>query len=258
MNKAIYFPILLILFTLNSWGQASQLEYYQLRTYLLDTEAQELRTDEYLSKSYLPALKRQGISNIGVFKPRSIDSLNPRSIQVLIPLTNISQLETLEDKLQQDKVYIASGKDFLDAPYDSPPYERAQSILLRAFVDMPKMRPSSLKGPRKDRVYELRSYESATEAKYRNKVAMFNEGGEVVLFEDLGFNAVFYAEVLSGAHMPNLMYMTTFENKGSRDAHWKSFTDSPVWHKLKADPGYQNNVSKNDTRFLYPTEYSDY
>src|SRR5690606_27220457 len=189
-------------------------------------------------------------------KPRSIDSLNPRSIRVLIPLTSISQLETLEDKLQQDKIHITSGKDFLDAPYDSPPYDQVQSILLKAFVDMPKIRPSSLTRPRKNRVYELRSYESATEAKYRNKVAMFNEGGEVVLFEELGFNAVFYAEVLSGAHMPNLMYMTTFEDRESRDMHWKSFADSPVWHKLKTDPGYQNNVSKNDTRFLYPTEYS--
>src|SRR5690606_13144012 len=112
--------------------------------------AQELRTDEYLSKSYLPALKRQGISNIGVFKPITIDSLNPRSIRVLIPLTSISQLETLEDKLQHDKIYIASGKDFLDAPYDSPPYNRTQSILLRAFMDMPKMHPSSLTGHRKD------------------------------------------------------------------------------------------------------------
>src|SRR5690606_313143 len=121
MNKAILFPVLLIFFTSTSWGQVPQLEYYQLKTYLLDTEAQELRTDEYLSKSYLPALKRQGISNIGVFKPITIDSLNPRSIRVLIPLTSISQLETLEDKLQHDKIYIASGKDFLDAPYDSPP-----------------------------------------------------------------------------------------------------------------------------------------
>jgi hypothetical protein len=33
---------------------------------------------------------------------------------------------------------------------------------------------------------------------------------------------VFYAEVLSGLRMPNLMYMTSFENKEDRDAHWKT------------------------------------
>jgi hypothetical protein len=36
-------------------------------------------------------------------------------------------------------------------------------------------------------------------------------GGEVPLFVRLGFNAVFYGEVIVGSHMPNLMYMTTFE-----------------------------------------------
>lgn len=258
MFTKFYLPILLFLFTLSTWGQANQREYYQLKTYLLDSEEQEQKTDQYLSEALLPALKRLHIKNVGVFKPRTIDSLNPRSIKVLIPMKAISDLETLDSKLNKDKAYMAAAKSFLDAPYKNPPYGRVESIILKAFVDMPKMKASPLAGPRKDRIYELRSYESATEAKYINKVDMFNKGGEVALFEDLGFNAVFYGEVLSGATMPNLMYMTTFENQASRDAHWKSFSDSPVWNKLKSDPNYQNNVSKNVTRFYYPTEYSDY
>lgn len=258
MQKALYLPLLLLLFTISTWGQAQQREYYQLKTYLLDTEEQEKSTDKYLSEALLPTLKKLNIKNVGVFKPRTIDSLNPRSIKVLIPMKGIADLETIETKLQKDKVYMASAKDFLDAPFKNPPYARVESVLIKAFIDMPKMKPSPLNGPRKDRIYELRSYESATEAKYINKVDMFNKGGEVSLFKDLGFNAVFYGEVLSGANMPNLMYMTTFENQASRDAHWKSFSNSPVWNKLKVKPMYQNNVSKNDTRFFYPTEYSDY
>lgn len=250
--------VLLLLFTLNTYSQADQQEYYQLKTYLLDTEEQERSTDHYLSKAFLPALKKLNIKNVGVFKPRTIDTLNPRSIKVLIPMKEMADLEKMETELQNDNIYMAAAKDFLDAPYNNPPYSRVESILLKAFVEMPKMKPSPLGGPRKDRIYELRSYESATEAKYINKVAMFNKGGEVSLFDSLGFNAVFYGEVMSGATMPNLMYMTTFENKASRDAHWKSFSDSPVWIKLKSDPNYQNNVSKNVTRFFYPTEYSDY
>ena len=106
--------------------------------------------------------------------------------------------------------------------------------------------------------YELRSYEAPTEEYYKRKVDMFNAGGEVILFDRLGFNAVFYAEVLSGPTMPNLMYMTTHENQETRDANWKNFVDSPEWTKLKVMPKYQNTVSKNVTLFLYPTEYSDY
>jgi len=58
--------------------------------------------------------------------------------------------------------------------------------------------------------------------------------------------------------MPNLMYMTTFDNKESRDAHWDTFEKSPVWKKLSSLPEYQNNVSHIDITFLYPTSYSDY
>jgi hypothetical protein len=86
---------------------------------------------------------------------------------------------------------------------------------------------------------------------------MFNDGGEVPLFVRLGFNAVFYGEVIAGSHQPNLMYMTTFENKASRDEHWKAFSNDAEWNKLKVNPEYQNNVSKNTSFFLYPTEYSD-
>ena len=87
---------------------------------------------------------------------------------------------------------------------------------------------------------------------------MFNEGGEITLFKRLNFNSVFYASVFAGAHMPNLMYMTSFENMADRDAHWKDFSAAPEWKKLSGLPEYQNNVSKIDDIFLHATAYSDY
>jgi hypothetical protein len=87
---------------------------------------------------------------------------------------------------------------------------------------------------------------------------MFNDGNEVALFKRLGFNAVFYAEVLAGSHMPNLMYMTTFNDKADRDRHWTAFSSDPEWKTLVATPEYQHNVSKADILFLHPTVYSDF
>jgi hypothetical protein len=87
---------------------------------------------------------------------------------------------------------------------------------------------------------------------------MFNAGGEVTLFDRLQFNSVFYAEVISGSKMPNLMYMTTFSDLESHDAHWDAFRNAPEWLELKDQPKYQNNVSHADIMLLYPTEYSDY
>ena len=179
-------------------------------------------------------------------------------IYILIPFKSLTEFERMEAMLAVDKTHLSAGSDYLTASYDNPPYERINSVLLRAFPDMPELKPTTVEGPRSERVYELRSYESPTEATYRNKVAMFNEGGEVELFENLGFNAVFYAEVISGDRMPNLMYMTTFPNMDKRNESWKDFGDSPRWKEISSMEKYQNNMNKLDSFLLYPTEYSDY
>ena len=244
---------LLCAYTVSSQSQ----EFYQLKVYSFDSEAQEKTTDDFLKNAFKPALKQLGIENIGVFKTKTTD-LDDKKTYVLIPFTSLVQFQLIEDALSDNNTYNSNGKTYLKASHDKPPYERIESTLMKAFIDMPKMQASKLDGPREDRIYELRSYEAATEELYKRKVDMFNAGGEIKLFDRLGFNAVFYAEVLSGANMPNLMYMTTHANQETRDANWKAFVDSPEWNKLKVMPKYQNTVSRNDTRLLYPTEYSDY
>jgi len=239
-------------------AQDEKREFYQLKVYTLKDEKQEGIMDAYLKDAYLPALKRANIDDVGVFKLRPSNYQMANKIYILIPFESLEQFSTLEDVLAQDKSYLSAGMPYIKAKYDEPPYERINSTLMKAFPEMPMMRASKVEGPKKDRVYELRSYESPTEATYKNKVDMFNAGGEVELFESLGFNAVFYAEVLSGDRMPNLMYMTTFPNMKKRDELWEAFSSSPVWNKIKTDPQYQNNMNKLDKWFLYPTEYSDY
>jgi NIPSNAP len=63
--------------------------------------------------------------------------------------------------------------------------------------------------------------------------------------------------VVFGSHMPNLMYMTSFDNMAAREAHWKSFGNDPEWKKLSALPEYQDNVSHINIEFLHATAYSD-
>lgn len=248
--------VLSIVFTIQAKSQTQ--EFYQLKIYSFDTETQENLTDHYLENAFMPALRNLDILNVGVFKPRPTDSITPKKTYVLIPFNSLEQFQLIDDALSKSEVYRTNGRAYLEAPFDKAPYSRIESVLMKAFIDMPKMQASKLDGPRKDRIYELRSYEGPTEELYKTKVEMFNAGGEVELFDQLGFNAVFYAEVLSGANMPNLMYMTTHANQEARDANWKAFSNSPVWSKLKVLPKYQNTVSKNVKLFLYPTGYSDY
>ena len=250
--------VLFLAITFAVFAQNSSQQYYQLKIYSFDSDKQMATTDTYLKDAFIPALKKLDIGPIGVFKPRPTDSTTLKKTYVLIPFNSLVQFGLLEDALLSDESHNKNGKSYLEATHDNAPYQRIQTILMKAFVEMPKMKASPLDGPRKDRIYELRSYEAATEDLYKKKVDMFNAGGEVTLFERLGFNAVFYAEVLAGAQMPNLMYMTTHANQEARDANWKNFVDSPEWNILKVMPKYQNTVSRNEQTFLYTTAYSDY
>lgn len=239
-------------------GFAPRQEFYSIRVYQLKNAEQETRVDTYLQTALLPALHRRGITDIGVFKPVGNDTAAVRRIYVLIPLKSLEEYTGLSAALLKDARYLADGKDYLDAPHDNPPYIRIESILLQAFPDMPHhAAPGALQGAPAERIYELRSYEGPTEKYFENKVQMFNAGGEIPLFDRLGFHAVFYASVLAGSHMPNLMYMTSFDNMASREQHWKTFGADSVWKKLVASPQYQHNVSRNDIVFLHPAPYSD-
>ena len=260
-NHKNYFPLLSCLLVLTlaiasaGYGQSSTRYYYQLRTYLLKTDSQEARLDKFLETAYLPAMHRAGIKKVGVFKPIIQDSV--RRLYVFIPFQTLQQFAQLDKILAKDKQYLTEGKDYLDAAYNNVPYYRMEVILLQAFEGMPRPAAPQLNGPKEERVYELRSYEGPTEKYYANKVQMFNKG-EVELFKKLGFNALFYGEVLAGSKMPNLMYMTCFDNKASRDEHWKTFSADPEWKRMSALPEYQYNVSKNTQFFLAPASYSDF
>ena len=196
--------VILLLFCCTCFDASAQAsgknrEYYQLMTYRFSTTAQEQSIDGYLEKALIPALHRKSIKQVGVFKPIANDTSVLKIIYVLIPSNKIEALAALSTQLLKDKEYLQAGKEYLDAFNTNPPYQRMESTLMYAFAMAPKLILPKLSGPKADRVYELRSYESATEKLYRNKVKMFNEGGEVVLFDRLQFNAIFYAEVISGS-----------------------------------------------------------
>jgi len=232
-------------------------QYYEIRVYRI-TPDKEARVDSYLRDAYLPALHRAGIAKVGVFRPVEKDTAYGKLVYLFIPFNTVEQYLELTGKLEKDQVYVKAGKDFIDAPYNDPPFSRYESILLKAFAFMPQFKAPGHSTPPSERIYELRDYESATDLKAVKKIHMFNEGGEMKLFERLGFNAVFYGEVLMGSKRPNLMYMITFPNQASREEHWTAFRNDPEWKKISGLEEYKNTVSKVKNFFLHPTSYSDF
>lgn len=258
MNKkllALCLALCCIYLAVPAFSQKSKGSFYQLKVYQLKDKEGEAKLDTYLQQAYLPAVHRAGIAKVGVFK--TAPDAAEQKIFVLVPFKSVEDFVKLEKKLDKDKQYITAAQDYINAAPKTPPYVRFESILMEAFSGMPNLRAPQLQGPRTERIYELRSYEAATEKLHLNKVAMFNNG-EIQLFDKLGFNAVFYGRVLAGSRLPNLMYMTSFENKAARDAHWQTFGNDPEWKKMSADPQYANNFLRMDSYLLHPASYSDY
>lgn len=254
------FILSLLLVTLVSWNMESKSarEFYQLTVYKYSTAEQEKVLDNYLEKALLPAYHRMGIKQVGVFKNLANDTVAVKLLYVFLPLKSFDMAAKISDNLLKDREYQSAGDNYINTVYTNPPYTRMETILLKAFSLAPVMQLPVLNSAKKERVYELRSYESVSEKLYQKKVHMFNEGDEIGLFKRLNFNAVFYSEVIAGSKMPNLMYMTCFENMEDRDAHWKNFVNDDQWKKLSAMPEYKNLVSKNEINFLRPADYSDF
>lgn len=233
-------------------------EYYELRIYHIANKSQEDRVDTFLKDVYIPALHRAGILKVGVFKPVESDTAFGKRIYVLIPFRTADQYFRLPDILVNDRVYSEAGKSFLEAPYNDPPFIRFESILMKAFTEMPEAVAPKFTTPVGERIYQLRDYGSATEAKAMKKIEMFNQGGEIKLFHKLGFNVVFFGEVLAGSIKPNLMYMTSFSDTISNNQLWKTFVASQEWKILSGMEEYSNTVSRIHNFLLHPTAYSEF
>jgi len=231
--------------------------YYQIRIYHFKTAQQQAALSQYFKDALKPALARAGSWGTGFYQTLDDDTAD-RRFYVLITFPRKHRLDKLEDRLKNDKRYQQEARTFMEAAYDLAPYSRLELVTLLAFRHWRIPGTVDLPGHKTDHIYELRSYESPTQKYHESKIKMFEDGGEVYLFSRLKFNAVFYGDVLQGNHMPNLMYMTAFENRAERDKHWDAFFHSPEWLALNADHQYDHNVSRADIIFLRATDYSDF
>ncbi len=257
ISGAALLLLIIISLPIHCNAKGPQREFYAIKIYHLKNHSQQEQTSQYLKEAYLPALHRMGIQHVGVFEPVKNDSSYGKLIYVLIPFRSLTALTSLNQQLEKDRKFKQDGSDYLNAAYNEPPYERIETIILEAFPEHPVLTLPKLNNPPSDRIYELRSYENPTEELSRSKIDMFNYGAELSIFKKLNFNAVFYGEVLAGPKMPNLMYLTTYEDMKSRDAHWKAFSNDPKWKELVGMKKYQHNVSHADIIFLHPADYSD-
>ncbi len=230
-------------------------QYFSLTEYQGIVPDRIAEFDDYFEKAVIPALNRKGIDVVGVFQRAKPNDDGTTSLFVLVPLSSPSQLPNLLSELAGDSEFIADGQSFLETDHKKPPYVRARSEMLLAFDCFPKVKIPTQKSAGKDRLFELRVYESPTDLLGHLKVEMFNSG-EVPIFLDCGIQPVFMGQAFVGDKLPNLTYMTVYDNAEQRDECWKKFQKHPDWQVLKGVKKYEGTVSKIHKTDLLPRPYS--
>jgi hypothetical protein len=235
-------------------AQGAPREIYELRVYEMQTGNRKAVLHDYLEKACLPAWNRLGVRPVGVFTV--ISGANEFNLYVLIPHPDLPSVLAAPAKLAADVEYQKAAAPYLSAPLDNPAYVRYETSLLWAFSQMPRVRVPAETAGNKPRIFELRIYESHSEAAALKKIAMFNEGGEIGIFDRVGVRGVFFGQTLVGPRQPNLVYMTVHQDMAAREKAWEAFGNSPDWKTLRADPAFANTVSTRSIMFLRPTAYS--
>src|SRR6201999_3672852 len=230
---------------------SSAREYYQIRRYQLQAGPQTQIAESYFGDALIPALTRMGMGPIGVFK---LDyGPETPAFYVLIPGPSIDELATIELRLVKDADFMKAAEPFWNAPATAPAFLRMESSLLAAFEGWPRLTPPATTATKSKRIFQLRTYESPSDAAYVRKVEMFHKG-EFEIFEKAGCHPVFFGDALMGSRLPQLTYMLSFANLAELEKSWAAFSADPDWKKLSSSPrySYESIVSNISNLILSP------
>ena len=210
-------------------------EFYQFRTYHLKSGPQTGLCENYFSGALVPALNRMGMTPIGAFR---LD-IGPETpiFYLLIPGHSVEALATIDLTLSTDEAFLKTAEPFWNAPTAAPAFLRVESELLAAFEGWPKLTPPPGTAQHAKRIFQLRTYESASYFDHVRKVEMFHKG-EFEIFAKAGFDQVFYSDALIGPRLPKLTYMLSHPDLNAMTQRWAAFGADPDWKKLSSSPRY--------------------
>jgi len=227
-------------------------EFYELRALRLRRGPMVKRVDEYMKEAFIPAARRAGCGPIGVFNIM-IGAGNPTAY-VLIPHPSLEAFLSLPENLAQDADYKKAAADFRSLPATDPPYVNLEVQLLKSFPHVPKREVPEAH----PRIFEWLTYRSHNHAAAAKKIEMFDTAGEIAIFRRAGLTPVFFAQGLTGSHLPSLTYLLTYPDLATREKSWNAFRSDPEWKKLSTTPGYTDAeiVVDIENQILAPTSYS--
>jgi hypothetical protein len=226
-------------------------EFYLLRKFTLQNGPQPALMQNYFAHALIPALNRMALSPVGAFK-LDIGPETP-TYYLLIPASSVEALAMLDQHLAKDTEFLKASTAFWAAPSSAPPFVRVETSLMSAFAGWPKLVASK----NEKRIFQLRTYESASPAAHIRKVEMFNEA-EIAIFTKSGLTTVFFGDTLIGPRTPSLTYMLTFADVAELTKRWAVFASDPAWKDLSHRPGNTDAeiVSNISNLYLSPLDSS--
>lgn len=252
--RSLTMTCLLVLLTAAPLAAQEERQWYHLSIYQLTSEERAAAFDKAF-KAVLPVVEGTGVGPVGVFVPTETKPDDPGILRyVLMPLSLPSDLIELYGKVAASDA-LAEARDYLDPPKESPSIQRVEASLFYAFEGMPRLEIPGKPAEGQKRLFELRVYESFSEAKGKLKVEMFNRG-ELDIFKEVGLDGVFFGEAIAGPNLPNLTYMLVYDDEAHKDKVWNAFREAESWKQLRENPRYKDTVSNIISRFLRPTDYS--
>lgn len=240
---------ILLFFLLSQIAVKAQDEVYELRTYELEFFVPAKILHDYFEQALIPALNRQGISNVGAFEEVS-DAL-PKKIYLLIAYNKLQSIQSVSDALSTDSQYQEDAYPYLTADPSAIPFKSISSNLIRSTTGFPNL----ISPNNSAQYFELRIYESYNEDALRRKVKMFNDS-EFGIFKDVGLPLVFFGFNIAGTQMPCLTYMLAFKDKVAHAEAWAKFGPHPEWQRITKLEEYANAMNDITRVFLKPLPYS--
>ena len=231
-------------------------QFIELRRWVIDSAETNRVVSNFAQRALLPALKRAGAGKTGFFYHLPDAKNYPEQSHDIYSVAGFDSLEqwlAVKAQVENDEEMHKAGAEYFGGDRKNPVYRRIESSLMIAFKGYPR-----IEAPRssKDRIFELRRYESHNEKMAKLKIQMFNHG-ELDIFAKVGLDGVFYGEMLAGANMPNLTYMLAYDSLEERTSNFAALRIHPEWDTLKKVEKYKGTVSKVDAIFLKPTPFSE-
>jgi len=263
---------------ISSLSLSQTAEHCQLKTYTIETNTQAIATDYYLKNVLIPALKNAGIQNVGVFKPKENEASTKQKMYVLLPFNSLAQFTILNNTYANEINQLNRNVNYIDPSKTKSPYQKIESVLIKAYVTLPSGESETQTANKKDRVYELISVEATAEDLMKEKKELYETVQKTKLFDESSFNEIFYGEVLADNSDANLMYMTSYMEKEATPEQQTAVTNysRKTKRKMRRDRRRKMREEKKNpvvkikmelpekkspnsiTNLLFATDYSDF